>query len=191
MGAIPVPKLSVEEYLAIDRAAEIPSEYHDGEVFPIEAVSLRHAMIDRNLLVLLSQGLRKTACQALGSAVRVRVSPTKYLIPDMMVVCGKPAVTDDYQDAVTNPRVILEILSPSTSGYDYTDKFMFYRRLESFEEYLLAAQDRPRVEVFRKTSNVRWILNTYEGLDACVQLESLGISLPMADIYEGVELSEL
>ena len=88
-------------------------------------------------------------------------------------------LTDEYQDTVTNPKVIVEILSPSTADYDYGQKFILYRKLESFEEYLLVAQDEARIEVARKTVDKRWLISTYEGLDAVVNVESLGISLPM------------
>jgi Uma2 family endonuclease len=80
-------------------------------------------------------------------------------------------------------------LSPSTADYDYGEKFILYRRLESFEEYLLVSQDQARVEVAHKTADKRWVISTYEGMDAVVNLESLGISLPMVEIYSGVELS--
>jgi Uma2 family endonuclease len=119
------------------------------------------------------------------------VSPTKFLIPDIIVVCGKPALTDEHQDTITNPKVIVEILSPSTADYDYGEKFILYRRLESFEEYLLVSQDQPRVEVARKTPDKRWVISTYEGMDAVVNVESLDVSLPLRDIYGGVELSPI
>ncbi len=98
-------------------------------------------------------------------------------------------LTDEYQDTVTNPKLIVEVLSPSTADYDYGQKFILYRNLESFEEYLLVAQDRARVEVAHKKPDKRWEITTYEGLDAVVNVESLGISLPTTEIYSGVELN--
>jgi Uma2 family endonuclease len=189
MGALPVARLTVDEYLALDRKAEIPSEYHDGEMFPIEAVSVAHSTISLGLGSLLRQHLAKSPCRAFDSPLRVRVSPSKFVIPDLMVICGKAVLTDEHQDTVTNPKVIVEILSPSTEGYDYGQKFQLYRQLASFEEYVLVAQDRPRVEIFRKSSDVRWVLRTFEGLDASIEIESLGLTLAMRDVYEDVELS--
>jgi Uma2 family endonuclease len=188
MSAMPVTRLSVEEYLAIDRAAEVPSEYHDGEMFPIAAVSWAHSVISINIGAVLRDRLAKTPCRAAGAPLRVRVSPTKFLLPDVMVVCGKPVLTDEHQDTLTNPKVIVEILSPSTVDYDYGQKFILYRRMESFEEYVLVAQDQSRVEVFRKTPDKRWLISTYEGLDTVANVESLGISFQLAEIYAGVEL---
>ena len=190
MGALPVAKLSVEEYLALDRAAEVPSEYHDGELFPIEAVTWEHSILHANITRRLAERLDGTPCLVTGSSLRVRVTPSKFVLPDLAVVRGKPILTDEHQDTLTNPKVVVEILSPSTANYDYGEKFILYRLLESFEEYVLIAQDRPRVEVFRKTADKRWILNTYEGLDAIAAVDSLDISLPLAEIYAGVDLPD-
>jgi len=191
MGALPVTKISVEEYLALDRAAEVPSEYHDGEMLPIEAVTWEHGLLQVNAGTLLKEHLRSSPCRVAGPALRVRVSPTKFVLPDLVVVCGKPVLADEYQDTLTNPKVIVEILSPSTMNYDYGEKFSLYRRLESFEEYILVWQDRPRVEVLRKTLDKRWILSTFEDLSASVEVESLGISLPLAQLYADVEFPAL
>ena len=191
MGALPVTKFSVEEYLAIDRAAEIPSEYHDGEIFPLLATSLQHSLLHANLCRRLSERLDHTPCHVAGSSIRVRTSPTKFVIPDIAVYCGKPALTDEYQDTLTNPKVIVEILSPSTADYDYGGKFIQYRQLESFEEYVLVAQDKPRVEVFRKAGDKHWTITTYEGLDAVAAVETLSISLPLIEIYSGIEFPAL
>lgn len=188
MGALPITKLSVEEYLARDRAAEWPSEYHDGEVFPMVAVSWAHSHISSNVTRGLGNLLAKTPCSVAGAGLRVRASGTQFVIPDLVVVCGKPVLTDEHQDTLINPKVIIEILSPSTADYDYGQKFILYRRLESFEEYVLVAQDQARVEVFRKTPDKRWLLTTYEGLQAVAGIECLGVSLPLGEVYEGIEL---
>jgi Uma2 family endonuclease len=147
MCAVAANKLSVEEYLALDRAAEIPSEYHDGEMFPINPVSWEHSFICGNLLRRVAERLDNKPCR----------------------VCA----------------------SPTTADYDYGHKFILYRRIGSFEEYVLVAQDQARVEVFRKTPDRRWLISTYESLDAVANVESLGISLPLAEIYAGVELPDL
>jgi Uma2 family endonuclease len=191
MGALPAAKLSVEEYLALDRAAEVPSEYHDGEMFPIESVSVAHARLSIKVGGCLDRQLHGAACTVLGSALRVRVSPTRFVIPDLMVFCGKPALTDEHHDTITNPRVIIEILSPSTADYDYGKKFILYRGLPSFEEYVLVSQDQARVETYRKTDAERWVLSTYKGLDSVVPVECLGVTLPLTEIYRGVELPAL
>ena len=186
MSALAIPKLSVEEYLAIDRAAELKSDYHDGLLFPICAASWVHgrlcAEMARQMTVRLSGG----PCGAVVSPVRVRVSQTKYVYPDLLVVCGKPALTDEQADTVTNPKVIVEVLSPSTTDYDYGTKFGLCRELPSFEEYVLVSQDRQRIEVYRRTANQQWLLSRYEGPDAVLPVDSLSLAIPLAEIYAGV-----
>ena len=185
MGALPIPKLSVEEYLVLDRMAEVPSEFHDGEMFPIEAVTYEHSIISVKVGASLDKRLKGSAC-AVAASLRVRVSPSKYLIPDQSVICGGPEFADKQRDTITNPKVILEILSPSTADYDYGHKFKLYRRLATFEEYLLISQDEALVERYRKSAEDRWILSIHMGLDAVVPIESLSISLPLVEIYEDV-----
>jgi Uma2 family endonuclease len=183
MSASPIPKLSVEEYLALDRVAEVRSEYHDGELFPVIAVTWEHGRIAANTIRRISERLDGRPCRVANSTVRIRVGATKFVYPDILVICGKPVFADEEQDTITNPNVIVEILSPSTAGYDYGEKFALYRRLPSFEEYILIAQDQPRIEVFRKMPDSRWILTSYEGLENTVRVESLELDLPLAEIY--------
>ena len=135
-----------------------------------------------------SERLLGHPCQVANSSIRIRVSPTKFVYPDLVVVCGNPAFTDELRDTITNPKIIVEVLSRSTADYDYGGKFSLYRSLVSFEEYLLIAQDEPRIEVFRKTEDRRWILTSYEGIEDTVRVESLDISLPLSEIYMGVAL---
>ena len=186
MGALAVPSLTVEQYLALDRAAEFKSEYHDGEMFPIAAVSLPHGRLSVTVGAALEGRLKQSECRAVGSSMRVRVSQTKFVCPDILVFCGKPALTDEHADTRTNPKVIFEILSPSTQDYDYGTKFSLYRQLPSFEEYVLISQTAHLVEVYRRTPESRWLLSTYAGPDAVFPVESLGITIPLAEIYSGV-----
>lgn len=185
MSAASIPKLwTVEEYLADDRAAERPSEYHDGHVLPIENSTWAHARIVATISSQLVAGLRGGSCTGL-SQIRVRISPTKFVYPDLVVVCGKPVFDDSYGDTITNPKLIVEVLSRSTAGYDYGDKFLLYQRLPSFEEYVLVAQDQPRVTVYRKTTERRWLMTVYEGLESTAKFETIGVELALANVYDG------
>ena len=188
MGAFPIPRLSVEEYLALDNEAELPSEYHDGEMFEMEAATESHGVIGANVAACFVPALRGTPCRVM-IPVRVRISPTKYVYPDLTVVCGKSMTADQTRETIVNPKVIVEILSPKTEGYDYHRKFDMYRQLSTFEEYLLIAQDQPRIEIFRKAPDSSWTLFTYEGAGAVARVHSLGIELPLDEIYAGVEFA--
>ena len=187
MGALATPaKISVEEYLALDREAELKSEYHDGVLFPICAVSLAHGRLCSRFAHRLEERLEGGSCITAVSPVRVRVSRTKFVYPDIVVICGKPSFTDEHVDTITNPKVILEVLSPSTQDYDYGTKFKLYRELASLEEYVLVSQEAQRVEVFRRMANQEWRLTRYDGPDTSLPFESMSISIPLSEIYSGI-----
>lgn len=187
MGALATPaKISVEEYLAFDREAELKSEYHDGVLFPICAVSWAHGRLCLRLGRRLEERLESGPCTAAVSPVRLRVSRTKFLYPDIVVVCGQPSFTDEHIDTITNPKMILEVLSPSTQDYDYGTKFKLYRELASLEEYVLVSQEAQRVEVFRRITSQEWRLTRYDGPDTSLPFESLSISIPLSEIYSGI-----
>jgi Uma2 family endonuclease len=181
MRVLPVSKMTVEEYLAADDAAEIPSEYHDGEVLPIEMASVQHATITANVVIALGEAMKPTPCFPMA-APRLQATASEYVFPDIAVVCGKANIVDKY-GSFDNPKAIFEILSSSMRGYDHDRKFQLYRLLPSFEEYVLVSQDEPSVEVFRKMSENQWTLTTYEGMGASIPVQSLGIAIPVDEMY--------
>ena len=185
MSALPIPRLSVEEYFAADDAAELKSDFHDGEMFPISNVSWDHGRIVPNLCRRLGERLDGSHC-GVATSVRIRVGSTKFVYPDVVVVCGKPVFSEGRADTITNPKVIIEVLSPSTLDYDYGTKLVWYRELPTVEDYVLVSQDAYRVEVFHRATEGRWILTTHQGADASCSIESLQISIPLADIFSGV-----
>lgn len=187
MSAAPIPRLDGETYLALDRKAEWKSELHDGEMFPMEAVSVNHAAIDINVSAVLKARLAGTGCRAYGSPLRVQISKSRYVYPDFQIVCGKVDVIDGLEDTVTNPKVIIEILSPSTAGHDRGKKFQFYQQVPSLAEYVLISQDQPRVEVFTKQADEVWTLHFFDGAERTAKLESIEVELPLAELFDGVE----
>ena len=188
MGAAPVVKVSVEEYLAADRAAEFPSEYYDGEVFPIAVANVPHSLINNNFVRRVAERLDGGPCHILAQ-IRVRIGPAKFVYPDQAVVCGRLEFIGEGAETIANPKVVVEVMSPSTSDYDHGGKFALYRRLPSLEDYVLIAQDQPSVEVFHKTADGAWLLNTHEGLDAVAKIDSLRIALPLNELYAGIEVA--
>ena len=123
MASHPVSKLTEEQYLAIERAAEFKSEFFDGEMFAMSGASMNHGRLQRNILVELDHGLRGKGCEAFPSDLRVKVSSRMYTYPDISVVCGDPLLADEHQDNLLNPVALFEILSPSTEKYDRGLKF--------------------------------------------------------------------
>lgn len=188
MGALEVPRISVEEYLAADEGAEIPSEYHDGVMLPIEMAGVPHGTISANVVIALGAGLRSSPCRPLIGP-RLRVTARRYVYPDIAVVCGKANIVDK-AGTFDNPAVIFEVLSPSTKGYDHSDKFKLYRMIESFVEYVLVSQDEPYVQVVRRQADRNWLASFYQGLDASFHLESLKITIPLAEIYANVTFED-
>lgn len=187
MGALPVTRISVEEYLAADRVAELRSEYHDGEVFPVVAASWPHSLLVANLAGLVTAQLRGNQCRA-AIAPRVRATARNYVYPDLAAVCGQPHLLDVHADILLNPQVVVEVLSPSTADFDYGGKFALYQTLTSLQEYVLVSQDAYLVEVYRRVAESQWMLSSYAGVDAVVPVECLGIRLPLTELYAGVEI---
>jgi len=152
----------------------------------------QHSDIAGNLLAALKDRLKGKPCRVNNSELRVRVSRAgRYCYPDVIVTC-QPRVCDQPDRRVTpvNPQVVIEVLSKSTADDDRGDKFRDYIAIDSPQEYVLVAQDRPRVETFhRRADDGVWTIGpAYEGLDATLPFPSLGVTVPLAEIYAGVDL---
>jgi Uma2 family endonuclease len=184
------PYLTPEEYLAFERQSEIRHEYLDGEVFAMSGGSLNHSLIIGNLTAQLHGLLRERPCRVCPSTLRVFVPATGlYTYPDVDVVCGEPQLQDSEMDTLLNPTLIAEVLSPSTEAYDRGKKFENYQTIESLREYLLVAQDGPRVSHFLRQDGEQWLLTSIAGFDSKVSLPTLGIELSLAEVYYKVDFS--
>jgi Uma2 family endonuclease len=181
-------RITPEEYLERERAAEYRSEYLEGETFALAGASFAHARIVMNLVIALGLQLRGRPCSAFATDLRVAVSRKGlYTYPDVFVVCGEPKFIDAVPDTVTNPKVIVEVLSESTKDYDRGGKFTQYRRIASLSEYLLVAQDEPHVEHFVKQPDGSWNLTETSDAAATVALPTIDCRLSLADVYEKIE----
>jgi Uma2 family endonuclease len=198
VGTAPVPPvqgdsiMTPEEYLALERTAETKSEYLDGGMFPMTGVSLAHSRITGNIGGELHQQLKGRPCEVHMSDLRVWVPDTRfYAYPDVIVVCGEPLLTDEHFDTLTNPTVLVEVLSPSTQAYDRGRKFEAYTGLGSLREYLLVSQDRPSVEHFiRQEDRDHWLFSVKSGLAGSIVLPSIQCQVAMAEIYRRVSFDE-
>ena len=184
------PYVTAEAYLAQERAAEYKSEYYDGEIFAMAGASEPHNMAVGNIFGELHAQLKTRPCKVYSNDMRLKVSRSGlYTYPDVVVVCGEAQFEDDELDTLLNPTLIIEVLSKSTEGRDRGTKFEHYSKLKSLQEYLLVAQDRPRVELFTKESEGRWWLTTFEQLEDLVKLSSIDCALALKDIYAKVNLA--
>jgi len=139
---------------------------------------------------LLKQPDKQELARAYSNALRVSVSGTGlYTYPDILVICGKPELLEkgNEKGTATNPKVIVEILSPTTQSYDRRDKFAHYRSIPTFCEYLLISQDRMQAEHHVKQPDGGWLLHVFCGPDAIIALDSIGVRFNLAEAYDGVE----
>jgi len=177
--------LTPEQYLEMERKAEVRSEYYRGEMFAMPGGTGNHTMLSDNIIALLRPELRGGPCRAYSQNMRVLVGVTGlYTYPDIVVACGEKKFLDARQDTLLNPILVIEILSESTEAYDRGRKFSHYRTIESFQEYVLVSQDEVLVERYLRTGD--WPLTEAKRLEDSVELESVGCSLLLADIYEDV-----
>lgn len=174
------------EYLDYERQAEYKSEYIARQIVAMSGVSYEHSLINGNLARVLSTQTLDGPCAVHASDLRVKVRTRgMYTYPDIVVVCGAPQFEDAHVDTLLNPTVIIEVLSPSTEGYDRGAKFGYYRALPSLQEYLLVTQDQALVEHFVRAGD-DWILSVADDLAAVVQLPAISCTLPLAEIYRRV-----
>jgi len=177
------------EYLEIERKAEIKSEYIAGRMYAMAGVSRAHSLIAGNLFSELHAQVRGRNCEVHSADMRVKISPTSiYTYPDIAAVCGEARFEDTHIDTLLNPMVIVEVLSPSTEAYDRGEKFAHYRRLESLREYVLVAQNKMRVEHFRREGE-EWILSEISEPEGTLHLPAIDCHVALAAIYEKVEFS--
>ena len=141
MGDAALPrKMTPAEYLAFERRSEEKHEYADGEIFAMAGAKRRHNLIAVNVGGELRQALRDRPCEVYPSDMRVLIaSVSRYVYPDVSVVCDGPAFTDDEDDTLVNPTAIFEVTSASTEGYDRGDKFAKYRTVPSIAEVVIVS----------------------------------------------------
>jgi Uma2 family endonuclease len=188
MAISPKPPMTPEAYLAFERAQlDAKHEFLNGDVIAMAGASRQHNRIVTNLVVSLGSQLRGRPCDVYSSDMRVKIPTTGlYTYPDVIAMCHDPQFEDEALDTLLNPSVIIEVLSPSTEAYDRGIKFAHYRSIDAMQIYILIAQDKPQVEIFRRQGKRDWLLSVVEGLDARVSLETIGCELALAEVYERV-----
>jgi Uma2 family endonuclease len=180
--------MGVEAYLVLDRSSrEGRYEYVDGVVTLLAGGTADHAAICVNLTSLLHGALRGTACRVYNSDLRVRLSKTRYVYPDVTVSCD---VQDRGEtDMLLSPRLVVEVLSPSTEAYDRGKKFALYRQCATLQAYVLVDAQSLAVEVYRRQEEQLWTLHAFGPGDEVV-LESINARLALLAIYENTALLE-
>ena len=180
--------LSPDEYIAAERKATLKSEYLNGEIVAMSGASNEHNLITMNTANGLYNQVTERGCRVYASDMRVGISAgISYFYPDIAVTCDKPRFEDDVFDTLTNPQVIIEVLSDSTAGYDRGEKFIRYRQLESLQEYILISQDQVQVDHYLRQGK-QWVLTEFSTFEDILSLVSIGAELPLRQIYRFVEV---
>ncbi len=190
MSAMPKAddRITEAEYFALLKQSEgVKYELIDGYIYAMVGGKSRHYNITSQLNVIIGNGTRGKNCTYFSGEAPVAVPSGNYFYPDLSVVCGVPEYLESKPiDILANPTLIVEVLSPSTERKDRTVKFDNYRTIPTLREYVLISQDTPRVERFSLKEDGEWTINTAIGLDATIELPSIGVTLALADVYERV-----
>jgi len=180
--------VTVEEYIRLaNESPDVRYDYIDGQVIRCAGGSPQHAEIAANIISILKQNLRGSSCHVFTSDVKIRLSASRYVHPDVAVSCDERDWVDP--EAIHYPNLVIEVLSPSTEARDRGQKFAHYRACPTIREYVLINFAYQAIEVCRREKDPFWTFQTFTpGTD--VELTSLGIRFPVVDVYEGIFFPE-
>lgn len=192
----PEPRYTIEEYLEMERKSEERHEYLDGYLIEMSGESGEHGDISTNLVMLVGTQLRGTPCRARTKDTKVRSGPVPvdfkskkglFSYPDLVVICGEPQYLDRFRDVVTNPSVIIEVLSQSTEQFDRTTKFMRYNNWNpTLTDYVLVAQTKPLIELYSRQTDGSWNYRYAFGLESNLTVKSINCVLNLAEVYDRI-----
>jgi Uma2 family endonuclease len=176
-----------EEYLTLERAAVYKSEYLNGEIYAMSGGTPNHSEIAVSVGSELRTQLKRTPCHVFSSDLKIKTtSSSLFSYPDVSVICGQPQFHDAHQDVVTNPVVIVEVLSDSTEAYDRGRKFFQYRQIDTLMDYILISQKEPYIDHFTKHQDGRWAVTTVVGLSSSLRIASIDCTLLLSEIYDKI-----
>jgi Uma2 family endonuclease len=180
-----------EEYLELEEKAEYKSEYRDGEIIAMAGGTTNHNKIALNFAAALKYGLRKKSYDVYIGDVRLWIPRYRqYTYPDVMVIEGEPIYQNANTTTVMNPLLIAEVLSKSTSNYDQSDKFLYYRSIPEFKEYILINQYQYHVMHYVKTNDGKWIFTELESESDILKLQTIDFQIDFSDLYEQVNFTQ-
>lgn len=181
-----------QQYFNFEEQADYKHEYYQGQIIAMAGASANHNRISLNAANALSNALEEdNMCEVFMSDLRVRIdAKDRFTYPDVMVVCGKLDFFENRTDTITNPKVIIEVLSASTEKVDRTEKFHAYWSIPNFEAYILIDQYQVRVEYFRRMSDKEWGLRVFTKLDEMLELRSIGVEVKIERLYRNVVWEE-
>lgn len=181
--------LSVPEYINTEQQTDTKYEYHDGSIYAMAGGTLNHGLICGNIFgeIRIALKAKNSDCKVINSEIKLHVKEkNSFLYPDAMVICGAIEKSKTELNSVTNPVVIIEVLSKSTASYDRGDKFFFYRQIDTLKEYILIEQDKAQIEIFKRKKDL-WQITRISGLGELLPISTLDIELKLEDIYQDIE----
>lgn len=179
------------EYLAFEDASEFKHEYNGGHVYAMTGASVRHNTIVMNIGVQLSLQLADRNCTTNAADTRVHIaSKGTYRYPDVTVFCGDPAYWQDRTDTITNPVVLVEVLSPESALRDYNEKLAEYTQFDTLQFYLVVSQHTPKVERYMRDESGQWLYNFVTGLEGEIALPTLDCTLALSQVYRQISFEE-
>ena len=190
MGEKALDTFSLDTYIQMEKESDVKYEYYDGLILAMAGGDPNHGLIAGNINTELNIALRAQGkkCKAYNSDVKIAINlANRRCYPDVSVVCGPSERDTKEPKAITNPILVVEVLSESTESKDRGEKFQAYRQLPSLREYMLVSQVKVQVEVFSLTEDGTWRIQAIQGLEQEVELPALGIKLKLEDIYYEVE----
>lgn len=181
--------LTEQEYLQFEKESQRKHEYFEGEIFAMAGASPRHNVIFKNLFLDLGNKLKGKICQPFGGDLRIHIPEnTLYTYPDISIICRDIVNEESDIESLTQPTLLIEILSESTQNYDRGAKFKLYRDIPTLKEYIMVDSESIIVECFRLNENNHWELEEYKNLDDKLHIPALSLQIPLKDIYEGTKL---
>ncbi len=188
MNTAPILKYTDEEYLALEEKSLEKHGFYQGEIFAMAGASIEHNQVVKNTLFSIEEYLRKSnRCQIFPSDLKIHsLGNSLYTYPDLSIICGEIERLENHKNIVTNPTVLIEVLSESTQDYDRGGKFKLYRDIPSLKEYILISSLEIQIEKYNKQIDSTWVLHEYKRVEDLVEIISINFSLPVIELYRNV-----
>ena len=180
---------TVEEYFALEESSLEKHEYYKGEIFAMAGASINHNKIVRNALTAIDNYLKDKKCEIFPSDLKVHIEANSlYTYPDLSIVCEDVLFQEGHNDTITNPTVIIEVLSPSTMDYDRGGKFALYRALPTLKEYILISSTEYHFEKFVRQGD-NWLLSETRSENDTISIETIDFQIQLAELYRNVDFA--
>ncbi len=187
MNAAPIIKYTAEEYLELEEASLEKNEFYKGEIFAMAGASIQHNQIVMNTSVIIGGYLSDKKCRIFPSDLRIHsITNSLFTYPDLSIICDEIETFGKRKNTVTNPTVLIEVLSESTQDYDRGAKFKLYRDIESLQEYILISSLETLVEKYNKQSDGSWVLHEYKNETEAFDIISINLKITVKDLYRNV-----